>query len=136
MVEKGDHNRKEGLKVRELDLRMASEANEQKANTMSWTQLFKGNKVKENGVQLNFVHPENQQGQFKAQIRKMDVVNELARWENSLVGYVVGEIDKFEILDKGPWFVDSKPVILKPRTRDCDIGKNDLTHVSNWIRPT
>ncbi|KAA8547022.1 hypothetical protein F0562_003451 [Nyssa sinensis] len=83
------------------ELQVEKGAKETNGKNNPWIQLFKENRVKENGIQLEFVQPRCQEGNRKAQIEKPDVVTELARWENS--GWVCSCMEKEDLTHVPIW---------------------------------
>ncbi|KAA8542819.1 hypothetical protein F0562_023971 [Nyssa sinensis] len=111
----------------------------------SWATLFEANRIKENGVQLQHFLDEHMDQEMI--FSEQDIAEEVCRWEHALIGYVMSTKLSFKNMlalirrnwrhigrEGGPWTIDNKPMILKPRSMDFNIENEWVTVVPIWIR--
>ncbi|KAJ4823633.1 hypothetical protein Tsubulata_032168 [Turnera subulata] len=104
-----------------------------------------------NLVALEFIEPATEGKRKKVANASYDeAVIEIEKWENALVGYVLGydpeleSVEKFialnwkkygeQILDQGPLFLDAKPFIVKRWEPSVLIRKEAVRSVPVWIK--
>ena len=64
-----------------------------------WVNMFKNNRVANNGMQLNCFPPQIVNGETMVQLEGKEVQEEEAKWKCALIAYVVGECPGYNVMN-------------------------------------
>ncbi|GJT54012.1 probable indole-3-pyruvate monooxygenase YUCCA10, partial [Tanacetum coccineum] len=107
----------------------------------SYATLLKGDTSKVNFRSLDSDKPINAKAEVK--IPNASILDVHSRFGFSLYGYFMGKKVAFPfpsiegmngVLENGPWFIQSAPIILKKWTPNVNLLKDDLNSVSIWVK--
>ncbi|KAF8402089.1 hypothetical protein HHK36_013041 [Tetracentron sinense] len=102
-----------------------------------WVSLFAGNRSRTNGTNLSFIAPEIIDGEDIVIFEESEALGlkYLPSRDSGVSIFEFGDAaDKQKIFDEGPWFVDGKPIILKPWSKDVSLVKSATQSIPVWVR--
>ena len=86
-----------------------------KDNKEPWVNMFKNNRVANNGMQLNYFPPQIVNGETMVQLEGKEVLDEEAKWKCALIAYVVGECPAYNVMNRYimmNWSKAGKPTLF------------------------